>query len=119
VETRLFKGNELIDDPGTASCFEQRIGADHIGFHEDTGVEDGPIHVRFSCKIDDRIDFVLVEKLVQQGAIGDVSVDKDVTFRIREIFEVLQAAGISQRVQVDDFYVQVLFAASSGRSLSR
>jgi len=76
VETGFFKGNELIDYPGTASCFEQSVGANHIGFHEDTGVEDGPIHVRFSCKIDDRIDFVLAEKPVQQGAVGDVSINK-------------------------------------------
>ena len=64
--------------------------------------------MRFGCKVDDRVDFVLTENLVQQGSIGDVSMHEQVPLRVREVFEVLQAASISQRVQVDYGYVQVL-----------
>jgi len=64
--------------------------------------------VRFGGKIDYGIDFVFAENLIQQGTVGDVPLNEQVPLRVREVFQVLQAAGISQRVEVDDFYVLLL-----------
>ena len=108
VKTRFFDWDDLVNDPGAASGFEQRVGANNVGVHEDTRVEDGAIHVRFGGKIDYGIDFVFAENLIQQGTVGDVPLNEQVPLRVREVFQVLQAAGISQRVEVDDIDVRVL-----------
>ena len=64
--------------------------------------------MRFSGKIDYGVDLVLTENLIQQDTVGDVPLNEQVPLRVREVFQVLQAAGISQRVEVDDIDVRVL-----------
>ena len=108
MKTGFFKRDDLINDPGAAGSFEQDVGADNVGFNEDSRIQDRAVHMRFSRKVDDRVDLMLTKKLIQQVAIGDVSVHKQVALRMGEIFEVLQAAGVGKRVEVDDLYVRVL-----------
>jgi hypothetical protein len=55
---------------------EQDSGADDVGLDENGGAEDGAIDVGFGGEMDDRIDGVVAKERIEEGAIGDVTLDE-------------------------------------------
>ena len=53
-------------------------------------------------KMHDGVDTVGAEELVDQALIANIPLDKDMPLVVRDAFQVLQAASVSQRIQVDD-----------------
>jgi len=99
VKAGLLHRHGLIHQPGFARGFQQREGAQHIGLHEHARVMDGAVHVRFGGKMHHRVDCVFRKNPVQQGAVGNVALDKAVARWVGQVFQVFQAAGIGERVQ--------------------
>ncbi len=61
----------------------------------------------FGGKMDHGIDGVAAEKVVQQRAVANIPAHEGVAGRVGQLFQVLQAAGVGQGIQVDDMHARI------------
>lgn len=93
--------------PGFLRPLEQIHGAHHIGSHEDLRVGDAAVHVGLCRKVDDVVGIIVRDELCDELFITDITVNKDVSWVILQIFQVFQVTGIGESIKVDDFDVSV------------
>ena len=63
---------------------------------------DAAVNVRFGGKIDDGAGLVLGEELGDEVEVADVALDEDMARVALQGGEVLEVAGVGQRVEIDD-----------------
>ena len=88
--------------PVGADRFEQAEGADDVGLNEVFGAVDAAVDVRFGGKIDDGARLVLGEQPGDEIEVADVALDEEVARVAVQGGEVLEVAGVGERVKVDD-----------------
>ena len=88
-------------------CLDEGEGTDDVGLDESFGSFDGVVDMAFRRKVDDALDVVLVEEVVYQRFIADVSLDEGVVGHTSAFPEVVQVACIGEFVEVDDMVVWV------------
>ena len=88
--------------PVGADGFEQAEGADDVGLDEVFRAVDAAVDVRFGGKIDDGARLVLGEQPGDEVEVADVALDEEVARVALQGGEVLEVAGVGQRVEVDD-----------------
>ena len=98
----FFGFDSASSTPVGAHGFEQAEGADDVGLDEVFRAVDAAVDVRFGGKIDDGAGLVLGEQLGDEVEVADVALDEDVARVALERGEVLEVAGVGQRVEVDD-----------------
>jgi hypothetical protein len=54
-----------------------------------------------------RIDRVSVKEAIEQRTHADVALNESMPLWVRQVFQVLQAAGVGQSIQVDDVHSRV------------
>jgi hypothetical protein len=82
-----------------ARGLEQREGADDVGLHERARAGDRAIDVGLGGEVHDGVDAVLGQHPIDQRAVADVAVDERAPRRVRQVAQVLAAAGVGQRVE--------------------
>lgn len=65
------------------------------------------VDVRFGGKIDDGAGLVLGQELGDEVEITDVALDENMPGITVDRSEVLQVAGVGQRIEIDDFFVRL------------
>ena len=68
---------------------------------------DAAVDVRFGGKIDDGAGLVLGEQFGDEVEVADVALDEDVARITLQGGEVLEVAGVGQRVEVDDRFIRL------------
>ena len=104
--------------PVGAHGFEQAEGADDVGLDEVFRAVDAAVNVRFGGKIDDGAGLMLGKQLGDKVEVADVALDEEVARVAAQRCEVLEVAGVGQRVEVDDGLSRN-GPASRGRSCCR
>ena len=87
-------------------------GADDVGLDKVFRAVDGTVDMRFGSEIDDRARLMFSQQFGDQSAVADVALDEDMATVTLEAGEVLQIAGVSEFVEVDDRFV-MQFSQSS------
>src|SRR3989454_5859613 len=72
-----FVGRDVQEAPDAllSSRFEQRVGADHIGFHEGARVSNAAVHVSFGRQVNDRLN-ILTEQAPYQVGVANVTLNE-------------------------------------------
>ena len=98
----------LLDQPVLAAGFEQGVCADDVGAHELAGAADRAIDVRFGSKVHNSVDGVLAQQACDQRGVADVTLHEGMTLLTGQFLQVVGAAGVGQRVEVDDAHPGIL-----------
>ena len=101
VEAEGGLGVGLERAPVAAGGFEQGEGAVYVGADEVAGAVNRAIDVAFGGKVDDGAGAVLGQQAVDQLAVADVALHKDVARVALERGEVLQVARVGEGIQID------------------
>ena len=83
---------------------EQDTCADDVGVNEILRGIDAPIDVRFGGEIDDGVELFLVQQGVHLVPVGDVGLEKFVTFAmlLDDAVEIGQISGVGEGVNICD-----------------
>ena len=92
----------LAGDPGAARGVEQVLRAQDIGDEEELGVLNAAVDVALGSEVDDVVELVAGKEVVHQGAVADVSADKDAAVVVDVGSDGAEVACIGQRVEHDD-----------------
>ena len=103
AEVVLRFGGEAV--PVGADGFEEAEGADDVGLDKVFRAVDAAVDVRFGGKVDDGARLVLGEQPGDEVEVADVALDEAVALVAAQGCEVLEIAGIRERVQVDDGFI--------------
>ena len=106
-EAEAVLGGNVESVPVGADGFEQAEGADDVGLDKVFRAMDAAVNVRFGGKIDDGAGLVLGEQFGDEVEIADVTLDEEVARVTLQSGEVLEVAGVSQRVEVDDRFIRL------------
>src|SRR5215831_8135974 len=98
VRTYLY---EAVD-PGLPRLFKQYACADYVRPGKTSRIQDRPVHVRFRRKIDDRLHAMVAKDIAYFRGIANVGVDKCVPSVPDQICEIVQIAGISEGIEIDN-----------------
>ncbi len=93
--------------PSGAGGFQQGEGADQIGLHEGRRPGDGAVHMALGGEVGDGVDGVLAQQPIHQRPVADVALHEAMPGRIGQLAQVVERAGVSQRVEGDDAEVGV------------
>ena len=88
--------------PVGAHGFEQAEGADDVGLDEVFRAVDAAVDVGFGGKIDHGAGLMLGEQFGDEVEVADVALDEEVARIATQRCEILEVAGVGQRVEVDD-----------------
>ena len=106
-EAEVVLGGSVESVPVGTDGFEQAEGADDVGLDEVFRAVDAAVDVRFGGKIDDGAGLVLGEQFGDEVEIADVALDEDVARIALQSGEVLEVAGVGQRIEVDDRFIRL------------
>ncbi len=106
AEGGFLIGREVI--PVTAHAFEQVEGADDVGLDEFTRAVNRTIDMALGGEVDDGARFGIRQQVGDEIAITDVAADELVTRITFEFLEVLEIAGVSEQVEVNDKLIGLL-----------
>src|SRR5688572_15535901 len=81
---------------------EQVEGTDDIGFDESRGPVDRSVDVTFRGEIHHCAGTMLLQERVDQLAIADIAVSKDMSRIIPQRREITEIARVRQRIEIDD-----------------
>ena len=81
------------------SGFEQRECPGDVGLHKRRGAQDGAVHMAFRREMNDRVRPVLGQQAGYERAIEDGAVDECVGRIAFERGQVVDIAGVGQRVE--------------------
>ena len=95
--------------------FEQYAGADNIGINEFSGAADGPIDMRFCCQVHERLWLVLDEQILDLPVVANIAAFELVPGIIRDRFQLLEVAGVSEIVEVHHAVITVLHQMTDKR----
>ena len=87
--------------PERTGGFEQGEGALHIGVDEGAGPVDAAIDVAFSREVHHGARLVRGEQPIEQRAVGDVAVHKDMARIAVKRTQAFQIARVGQRIEVE------------------
>ncbi len=73
METMIL---EITIKPGLFCSLEQGMGAHNIGGNKFIRSVDGSVHVGLSSKMDNRINFVILQQRLNKGLIQNITMDK-------------------------------------------
>jgi hypothetical protein len=102
MEADLLKWPGFFHQPNLSRRFKQIERAKHIGLNERLRTKDGAIYMRLSRKMNDGVNLVLTEQGGNKLAVANISLHKDVSFGIGQVFEIFETAGVGQRIEIDD-----------------
>ena len=85
-----------------ARRLEQRERAQHVGAHEIARPVDAAIDMALGGEVHDGARPVLGEQPVEQRPVADVTLHEHMPRVAAQRIEVVQVAGVGQRVEVDD-----------------
>jgi hypothetical protein len=88
--------------PVGSGRFEQAEGAQHVGAHELARAVDAAVHMALGGEVDDGARPVFGQQLVQQDALADVALHEHMPAVAAQAVEVVQVAGVGERVEIDD-----------------
>jgi hypothetical protein len=91
--------------PIRQGCLQQAGRAQDIGGQKGIWARDGPVYVRLSGKVDDGARLVTREQRVDLSPVTDVTLDENMTRRVKAC-EVVWVAGVGELVQVQDRLVR-------------
>ena len=106
VEAAVLGGFPPLQ-PGPASGFQQREGADQIGLDEGRWAGDGSVHMAFGGEVGDGVDGVLAQQPIHQWPVADVALNEGMPGGIGQLAQVVQRTGIGQQVKGDDAGVRL------------
>ena len=101
METERLLAGFIQLAPVCAGRFEQRIGADDIGFDKIGRAGNGAIHVAFSGQMHHRIRLVGGEDPIQLRAITDIHLLKGVAVTCGYVSQRFEVARIGELIKVD------------------
>ncbi len=94
---------------------KKQLGAKDIGLDEGSGAHvQAAVNMAFGCEVDDYVNGVFPEGLGNVAVGCDVSMNKCVTGIVLDIRQILEVAGVGQRIQVYDRIVRMV-----GKDVSR
>ena len=100
----LVVGREL---PKALCHIKERLGADDIGRQKDLRLGDGAVNMALRRKVDNGVDVVGFKDLGQRGSVAYIRLDKGVARIVFDVAEVIEVAGVGQRVDIDDVVVVI------------
>jgi hypothetical protein len=106
-EAKVGLGLTVERRPVAARGFEQREGAQHIGAHELARPMDAAVDVALGREVDDRARPVLGQQRVDPGPVADVALDEDMPRIAAQRIQVVQIAGVGERVEGDHALVRL------------
>ncbi len=107
VKANPFHREGFLNQPELADCLQQGECAHDIGVDKRPGIQNGTVYMGFGSKVSDSINLIAAQQIVHQSAVADISLNKDVARSIRQVFEVLLAAGIGEDIQIDDMHLRL------------
>jgi hypothetical protein len=87
---------------------QQIEGTQNIGFHKSHGVADGAVYMRLSRQMDHPVKGVSGKKLLQQIIVANVTLAKNVIWRVFYIGQIAQVARVGQEIKVHNTVLWVL-----------
>ncbi len=94
-------------DPRATRGVDEHLRADHVGAHERGGVHHRPVDVTLGSEVHDGVRPVLLERPLHVLLFDDIAANEGVV-RVRLDFgQVLEVAGVGQRVEVDDLVLRL------------
>src|SRR3984957_11482373 len=96
---KTMRRHALSIDPQGFRRFQQRVCSHDIGAYEVFGTWYGPVDMRLRRKMHDRVDMVLLEQRAYRGLVADIALHENVARIVLQAGEVLDIAGIGQRVE--------------------
>ena len=89
--------------PVLQRSIEQRECAGDVGLDKRRGTHDGPVHVAFRGKMDDRVGLVFRQQVAYKRAIENGAANEEVGRIAFDGRQVVEVAGVRERVEIDDF----------------
>ena len=94
--------------PVPASSLQQAESAHDIRAGEGEGVLDRAVHMALGGKVNNAVDIVLLHDGAHALEVADVGLHEGVVRLVLDVLKVSEVAGISERIEVDDFVLGVL-----------
>lgn len=88
--------------PVLTGGFEQRVGADDVGFDKGCWAIDGAIDVRLSGQVHYGVRLVLKKNPVKFGTVANIDMLEGVTLAVTDVSQGFEVSGVGQFVEVDD-----------------
>ena len=88
-------------------CLEEGECPHHVSTSKSEWVFDGAVNMRFSCKVDDAINMLILHQLVEGIKVADVHLDKLVVGLVLDVLQVCEVTRIRQLVEVNDFVLRI------------
>ena len=80
----------------------------HVCLYENTRILDRVVHMGFGGEVDDSLNIVLVEDLFHKFSVADVTFYKYVSWVVLDLFQVFEAAGISEQIEIYNSIFRIL-----------
>ena len=96
---------EAFRAPGFRPVFARRlqhvVGAGDVGLDKIARPVNGAVHMAFRGQMHDHIRLPRRKDPSERRAVTDVCLFKHIARRVRDVFDIVEAGGIGQRVEVD------------------
>ena len=89
--------------PVLTGSFQQRVGADDVGFDKLGRAVYGAVYMAFCCQVHDGVWLVLCQYAVNFSAIADVDLFEAIAFAVAHFRQAFEVASLGEFVEVDHF----------------